>query len=146
KLRRPPGRIELPLQPGDTMSSAEFLRRAEACHGDERVELIDRIVFMFPPLGTEHGAPDGIISMWLGHYVAYTEGTEHFLNTTLIVDGNSTVQPDSVLCTKPQDGGRLSITKRGRYLSGTPELVCEIATSSVSIDLHRKFDVYQRAG
>jgi Uma2 family endonuclease len=146
KLRRAPGRAELRLQPGDTMTSAEFLRRAEACDGDERVELIDGIVFMFPPLSTEHAAPDSIIGMWLSYYVAYTEGTEHYPNTTLIIDGKSTVQPDSILCTTPQDGSRLSITKRGRYLSGTPELVCEIANSSVSIDLHRKLEVYQRAG
>ena len=30
------------------------------------------------------------------------------------------------------------------YVSGAPDLVCEVAASSVSIDLHEKFNAYQR--
>lgn len=32
------------------------------------------------------------------------------------------------------------------YLQGAPELIVEIAASTVSIDLHRKWHVYRRAG
>lgn len=32
------------------------------------------------------------------------------------------------------------------YIEGTPELVCEVAASSVSMDLHLKKRVYERAG
>ena len=32
------------------------------------------------------------------------------------------------------------------YLCGTPELVCEIAASSASVDLHDKFRAYRRNG
>jgi len=145
KLRLPLGNPLLPLQTGDSMTSAEFLRRAESCHADQRVELIDGIVFMRPPLTTDHAAPDSTIGMWLSHYVAFTPGVEHFLNATLIIDADSTVQPDSILCTTPRADGPVSITP-DRYLAGAPELVCEIATSSVSLDLHRKLHVYRRAG
>ena len=44
-----------------------------------------------------------------------------------------------------RDGGSATLRKDG-YLDGAPELVVEIAASSVSIDLHRKKDAYQRNG
>jgi Uma2 family endonuclease len=127
------------------MTSAEFLRRAEAWHGDDRAELIDGIVYMLPPLSADHGTPDSLISMWLTHYVAYASGVEHFPNTTFIVDQDNTVQPDSILCSVPREGGPVWFSPN-KYLCGSPELVCEIATSSVSIDLHGKFHLYRRTG
>lgn len=32
------------------------------------------------------------------------------------------------------------------YFCGAPELVCEIAASSASVDVHEKFRVYRRKG
>src|SRR2546430_2279596 len=89
------GDPSLPLQNGDCMISSEFLRRAETCHSEQRVELIDGIVFMLPPLSAEHGGLDSIMETWLGVFAAHTPGIEHFINTTLIVDADTTVQPDS---------------------------------------------------
>lgn len=86
-----------------------------------------------------------MIAMWLTHYVAYADGVEHFPNTTFIVDQDNTVQPDSILCSMPREGGTVWFSPH-KYLCGSPELVCEIATSSVSIDLHGKFHLYRRTG
>jgi Uma2 family endonuclease len=45
----------------------------------------------------------------------------------------------------PGCGGRTQLDAEG-YLVGPPELIVEIAASSVSIDLHDKLRAYRRAG
>ena len=65
-------------------------------------------------------------------------------NATLILDGDNAVQPDAILC-RPRKGGRVWLDEKG-YLHGAPELVCEISSTSTSIDLHAKFQAYRRTG
>jgi len=50
-----------------------------------------------------------------------------------------------VLLIDPACGGQARISADD-YLEGAPEFVAEVAASSVSIDLHTKFQVYQRSG
>ena len=54
------------------------------------------------------------------------------------------MQPDAILC-QPLAGGRVWLDEEG-YLHGAPELVCEIASTTASIDLHSKFQAYRRNG
>ena len=44
---------------------------------------------------------------------------------------------------EPDHGGRIAIGSSG-YIEGSPELVGEVAASTVSIDLHTKLRVYRR--
>ena len=66
-------------------------------------------------------------------------------NPTLILDADNAPQPDSVLCSTPRRGGQVWLNEKG-YLCGRPELVCEVAASSASIDLHDKRNAYRRNG
>ncbi len=68
-----------------------------------------------------------------------------YSNPTFILDSDNSFQPDAILCSRPQKGGRVWLNAKG-YLCGAPELVCEIAASSASIDLHDKLRVYRRHG
>jgi Uma2 family endonuclease len=43
----------------------------------------------------------------------------------------------------PKSGGQATISEDD-YVENAPELVCEVSSSTVSIDLHAKFRVYQR--
>ena len=52
-------------------------------------------------------------------------------------------QPDAVL--RLEQGGQSTISDDD-YIEGAPELIVEIAASSVSIDLHQKLNVYRRNG
>ena len=45
----------------------------------------------------------------------------------------------------PRVGGRSSVSEEG-YATGPPELIVEVASSSESIDLHRKRRDYEQAG
>ena len=65
--------------------------------------------------------------------------------STLLLDAENTPQPDAILCTAPRRGGKVWLNENG-YLCGAPELVCEIAASSASVDLHDKFRAYRRNG
>jgi Uma2 family endonuclease len=68
-----------------------------------------------------------------------------YANPTLILDRENTPQPDSVLCRIPSKGGKASVNKDG-YLTGSPEMVCEVSSSSASLDMNAKFAVYRRSG
>ena len=130
----------LPLENGDRLTSAEFLRRYEAMPEIQIAELIEGRVHMPPPLRADaHSEPDMLIHLWLGYYAANQPDVKAYANPTLILDADNTPQPDSVLCTTPRRGGHVWLNEKG-YLCGRPELVCEVAASSASIDLHDKLN------
>jgi Uma2 family endonuclease len=135
----------LPLESGDRLAVSEFMRRYAAAPGIRKAQLIEGIVHMPSPVSALHHAePDGIIQLWLGTYSLNFPETRTFPNATLILDRANAVQPDAILC-RPKPGGAVWLMDDG-YLHGAPELVCEIASSSASIDLNSKFQAYRRNG
>jgi Uma2 family endonuclease len=54
-------------------------------------------------------------------------------------------QPDAVLLIDPARGGQAHISDDD-YIEDAPEFVAEVAASSVSIDMHTKFRIYERSG
>lgn len=97
------------------------------------------------PVNAEyHAGPDGIIQGWLFTYSLDFPELKVYPNATLILDGDNAVQPDAILC-RPGKGERAWLDNAG-YLHGAPGLVCEIASTSASIDLHAKFQAYRRNG
>jgi Uma2 family endonuclease len=133
------------LESGDQLSAAEFLRRYEAMPQVKKAELIEGIVYMASPVRLEHAEPDTIIQGWLFFYTARTPGTRSAGNATVRLDADNVPQPDALLRLLPECGGRARVDAAG-YLCGPPELVVEIAASSVAIDLHDKLRAYRRAG
>jgi Uma2 family endonuclease len=135
-----------PLENGDILTASEFLRRYEAMPNLKKAELVERTVHMPSPVRyAQHAKPDGLVQGWLSYYAARTPGTEYVPNTTVRLDADDVPQPDALLRLLPECGGRTHIDAGG-YLCGPPELVVEIAASSVSIDLHGKLRGYRRAG
>ncbi|HEX2751161.1 MAG TPA: Uma2 family endonuclease [Verrucomicrobiales bacterium] len=134
------------LENGYRLTTAEFLRRWEALPQIKRAELIEGIVYMPPPLRADsHAEPDALMHLWLGYYASQTAGVKLYANPTLILDRENTPQPDSVLCRIPSKGGRSFVNKEG-YLTGPPELICEVSSSSAALDMNAKFAVYRRSG
>lgn len=112
-----------------------------------KAELIEGIVYMPSPVRqTSHGKPHVILASWLGYYISKTPGLEDFGdNSTVRLDEDNEPQPDLHLMLPPLAGGKAKVDEDG-YVSGTPELICEVAASSVSIDLHAKLNAYRRNG
>jgi Uma2 family endonuclease len=138
--------VILPLENGDRLSRDEFERRYEAMPHVKKAELIEGVVYMPSPVTLgDHGSPHFKLVTLMGHYCFYTPGVDGGDNTTVRLDLDNEPQPDIVLFIDPKRGGQLR-AETGRYVEGAPELVVEIAASSVSIDLHSKLNAYRRNG
>lgn len=142
---RPPATRVPPLESGDHLSRAEFERRYEAMPDLKKAELIEGVVYVGSPVRVVHGQPHASVVTWLGVYAAATSGVELADNTTVRLDFDNEPQPDALLRLEPAAGGR-SRTSDDGYVEGPPELIVEVAASSVSIDRHTKLRTYQRNG
>ena len=99
---------------------------------------------MPPPVGFEsHGVPDSSIVTWLTVYRARTPGTKSAGNASIRLDLENMPQPDALLMIRFEHGGQ-AIVSHDDYVEGAPELVIEVSSSTVSIDLNTKFRVYRR--
>ena len=94
---------------------------------------------------TSHGEPHSLVNAWLVNFCASTPGVRAADNATVRLDLDNEPQPDILLRIDPKAGGQSRVSDDD-YLEGAPELVVEIAASSVSYDLHDKLRVYRRNG
>jgi Uma2 family endonuclease len=133
-----------PLENGDQFTRPEFERRYEAMPHLKKAELIEGVVYMPSPVRYEgHGRQHSALNGWLVVYSASTPGVAVGDNTTVRFDLDNEPQPDVLL--RFTHGGQYRVTADG-FLEGPPELVAEVASSSVAYDLHQKLDVYRRHG
>jgi Uma2 family endonuclease len=110
-----------------------------------KAERIEGIVYM-PAAAVSagfHGRPHVQMTTWLGTYEAMSHGVAAADNSTIYLDTDNDPQPDLCLYILPERGGRVRIDSEG-YIVGSPELIVEIAASSVSFDLGAKLNVYRR--
>jgi hypothetical protein len=136
-----------PLENGDCLSRHEFERRYAAMPEIGKAELVEGIVFM-PAAALRfysHGRPHNDLNVWLGMYRIFTPGTDVGDTPTVQLDDHNEPQPDVVLLIQPPCGGQVKFSDDD-YIKGAPELIAEVAASTVSIDLGTKKTAYQRNG
>jgi Uma2 family endonuclease len=132
------------LENGDRLTREEFEFRYDAMPHLKKAELIDGVVHVPSPVRFDlHGEQHADLVGWLAVYRVGTPGVRVGDNSTVRLDMGSEPQPDVVMIVDPTRGGQARIGPEG-YLEAAPELVAEVAASSVSIDLHAKFAVYLR--
>ncbi len=142
----PRGRRTPTLENGDRLTRAEFERRYQAMPDHVKVELIEGVVHVASPVRFEgHGRQTTEMITWLGVYRANTAAVLAGDNSTLRLDLDNEPQPDALLRLLPEFGGQSRVDDEG-YVVGAPELVAEVAASTVSIDLHSKMHAYRRNG
>jgi Uma2 family endonuclease len=134
-----------PLEAGDRLTRAEFERRYEAMTELKKAELIEGVVYMPSPVSEAHSDRHLVVSGLLLTYIMATPGTKGGDNATVRLDQDNEPQPDGLLRIETRCGGQSRTGAKG-YIEGAPELVVEIASSSVSYDLHDKLNAYRRAG
>jgi len=135
-----------PLENGDRLNRCEFERRYNAMSNLRKAELIEGIVYM--PAARRfksHGQPHSWMIAWLVTYEAATPGVAVGDAPTVRLDFDNEPQPDAVLLINEAAGGQARLSDDD-YIEGAPELVVEIAASSVAIDLHAKKQAYRRNG
>ena len=64
-------------------------------------------------------------------------------DTSVRIDDESMPQPDLCMFVDPSKGGQATISEDD-YIQGGPELIVEVSSSTVSIDLNTKLRVYRR--
>ncbi|MFN6561515.1 MAG: Uma2 family endonuclease [Nostoc sp. ChiSLP01] len=147
-VKTPPQHQTIPLlENGDKLTRYEFERRYNAMPNLKKAELIEGIVYIMPAAlrFRSHGQPHGWILTWLGTYEVATPGVALGVEPTVRLDLDNEPQPDAVLLINPEAGGQAKLSEDD-YIEGAPELIVEIAASSVAIDLHAKKQAYRRNG
>jgi Uma2 family endonuclease len=130
------------LENGARMSRPEFHHLYEDCEGLEKVELIEGVVYMPSPMKIEqHSRQNTLLIGWLLAYQDLCAGdVEASDGGSVLLDDDNEPIPDAMLFRLRPD------RFEDGYLNGAPELVIEIANSSVSRDLHQKKEAYCRNG
>ncbi|MFN6572187.1 Uma2 family endonuclease [Dendronalium sp. ChiSLP03b] len=135
-----------PLENGDRLTRYEFERRYQAMPRHQKAELIEGVAYLASPLRFEsHAEPHGQAISWLWTYQITTPGVRLGIEPTVRLDADNEPQPDGVLLIAPTAKGQSRFSDDD-YIEGAPELVVEIAASSVAIDLHDKKKAYGRNG
>ena len=132
------------LESGDQLTRQEFERRYEAMPELKKAELIEGEVYLPSPVRwNQHAGPHADFIGWLVFYRAHTPGTRVGDNGSIRLDMENEPQPDAAMIVEPAYAGQVRLSADD-YVVGGPELAGEIAASTVSIDLHKKFRVYRR--
>ena len=145
--RQPPPFEEIPpLENGDRLTRDEFERRYEAMPNLKKAELIEGVVYVPSPARyRRHGRPHSHIMHWICAYEENTPGVESASGASVRLTQETEVQPDGCLFIDPARGGQARISADD-YIELSPELMAEIAASSVSYDLGTKLNAYRRSG
>ena len=134
------------LVAGDRLDRAEFERRYDAMPELKKAELIEGIVSMSSPVSHEHHArPHLHLATLFGIYECKTPGVRGAADGSVRLDKQSMPQPDVALFIDPAKGGQARISVDD-YLEGEPELLAEVSSSTVDIDLDEKLELYRRSG
>lgn len=142
---RPLADLIPPLENGDRLSRPEFERRYKAMP-NVSAELIEGVVYMASPVSYDnHGRPHSHVNGWLNLYRYATPGVDCADNASIRLDLDNMPQPDALLHILPECGGQVRIGEDG-YIEDAPELIVEVASSTVSYDLNDKFQAYRRNG
>jgi Uma2 family endonuclease len=134
------------LHNGDRLTREEFERRYRAMPEVNKAELVEGIVYMPSPVrATCDGQPHADLVTWMNYHRSKTPGLIIVDNGTVRLDEDNERQPDVMLLIPQAVGGAARIDEDD-YVTGPPELIGEVAASSVSIDLHAKLNAYRRNG
>ena len=94
------------LVDGQRLDQPTFHALYEAMPPGTRAELIDGVVYMPSPVGSEHGLAHFPVIVWLDYYAEHTPGVTGLDNASTILGWKSEPQPDGSLRMLPAFGGR----------------------------------------
>ena len=135
-----------PLVDGEYLDQPTFHACYEAMPPETRAELVGgKVYLMSSPVFDDHWVPHFDIVTWLGVFKAHAPFVQGMDNGTTILGSRGEVQPDGGIRLLPEYGGRTTRDDQGG-IRGGPELLVEVAVSSVNYDLRLKKRDYEQAG
>ena len=138
-------RFVVPFENGDRLPRSGFEKRYFARCDIKKAELIEGVVYMPSPVRVAHAEKHADLLAWLRFYSASTPGVSVLDNASVRLDLDNEPQPDVLMRIESSALGN-STVDADDYVAGAPELIAEIAASSVAYDLHDKLRVYRRNG
>lgn len=144
-LSPPVGLPPTELHNGDRLTQKEFHELYRRAPKHFKAELIGGSVYVASPVKANHADNQLPAGTLLVLYEAATPGVRASDNASLILDDESEPQPDLHLRLLHEYGGRCTVSSDG-YVTGPPELVCEVSDSTRSVDLNARRATYASAG
>ncbi len=90
------------LVDGQRLDQPTFHALYEAMPPGTRAELIDGVVYMPSPVGSEHGIAQVPVIVWLDYYAEQTPGLQVMDNASTILGWKSEPQPDGSSASCPR--------------------------------------------
>jgi Uma2 family endonuclease len=135
------------LETGDRLSREEFHRRYCLRPDIRMAQLVKGVVYVpLPERYGVHDEPAMYFRTLFGVYASRTDGVKAGSTATLFLGDNSEVQADAFLFRVPPPGPNAARVRADSYIEGAPQLVVEVAASTVAYDLGTKRDLYRLAG
>jgi putative restriction endonuclease len=138
-------RPERLLKTGQRLTQEQFHALYEQTPKHFRADLVNGVVYVSSPLKTPHWTWHDRWIHILHWYKDKTPGVGTGVCPSFIIDDKNEPQPDVVMFIDPECGGRISTTE-DEYMTGEPELLCEVADSSKALDLGEKRSAYSQTG
>lgn len=138
----------LPLRDGERLLQSEFHRRYLTVPEGIHFELIQGVVYMnSAAMKVPHNDYSRELITQAALYSRRTPGVHSGAGASVILNDLNEPEPDSFLRLQPEYGGTSRNTEAdGPYIQGAPELIIEIADTTLYRDLHQKKDAYKQAG
>jgi Uma2 family endonuclease len=134
------------LEQGDRLTRDEFERRYNAMPKLKKAELIEGMVHIPAAVRwRNHAVPHADLIGCMVVYRASTPGVKVYDNPSIRLGLDNEPQPDATMLIEPASGGQTRLSDDD-LIEGAPELIAEVSSSSVSIDLNAKLRVYCRNG
>lgn len=132
------------LESGDHLDQPTFHRSYQDAPTGFRAELVEGAVIVPSPARRDHSSIASLLNGWLLMYRLATPGVDSLDNCTVLLPPDSEPQPDGAMIVLPEYGGQTRL--ESDYVVGAPELALEVASSTVSYDLHSKLGMYESNG
>ena len=134
------------LENGDRLTRDEFERRYEAMPDLKKAELIEGVVYMPSPVRhRRHSRPTFTSATGWATTRRALPASRPATTAASAWTSTTSPSPTPTCFIVPECGGQARISDDD-YIEGAPELVAEVASSSVSYDLGTKLQVYRRNG
>jgi Uma2 family endonuclease len=133
------------LRDGERLDQKTFHELYKQTPPGFKAELIGGVVHVESPLKVPHGNHHAPVVGWLWLYHVSTPGTDVRDNTATILDDSNEPQPDAVLVIEPEFGGQSTVDAED-FAIGAPELVVEVADTTLKSDLTKKLPEYEQNG
>jgi Uma2 family endonuclease len=134
-----------PFDNGDRMDQTTFHKLYRKADERVRAELIEGVVYLKMPTRLTRGMIQTNLLFWAKTYTSQIPTLEARSEVTTKMNAVNEPEPDLFIFVRPECGGQVSVDDED-FIVGAPELIIEIANSTMAVDLGDKKRGYEASG